>query len=123
MQSSFVTLHRRGRRERREDDRGALFEERLPLAVNIIPAVLHHHERWDGTGYPSGLKGKGMPLMAIVISVADSIEAALSNRPHRTALIAEAALAEIRRSAGTHFDPMIVEAFLTAWSIESQQAA
>jgi diguanylate cyclase (GGDEF)-like protein/PAS domain S-box-containing protein len=93
------------------------------LAPNIIPAVLYHHERWDGSGYPYGLKGKDIPLMARVISVADSLEAMLSNRPHRTSLTAEAALAEIRLCAGTHFDPMIVEALLTAWSIESDQAA
>jgi diguanylate cyclase (GGDEF)-like protein/PAS domain S-box-containing protein len=93
------------------------------LAPNIIPAVLYHHERWDGSGYPYGLKGKDIPLMARVISVADSLEAMLSNRPHRTALTAEAALAEIRGGAGTHFDPMIVEALLTAWAIESDQVA
>ncbi len=93
------------------------------LGVNIIPAVLHHHERWDGTGYPSGLTGSSIPLMARVISVADSLEAMLSTRPHRTALSAEAALAEIHRCAGTHFDPTIVEALLTAWSTEPYQRA
>jgi HD-GYP domain-containing protein (c-di-GMP phosphodiesterase class II) len=59
--------------------------------------------------------------MARVIAVADSLEAMLSNRPHRTALTAEAALAEIQQGAGSHFDPMIVQALLAAWSTESDQ--
>ena len=74
--------------------------------------VLHHHERWDGTGYPDRLKGEGIPLMARIVAVADSFDAMTSDRPYRKAYSREAAVKEIVAKAGTQFDPKVVDAFL-----------
>jgi putative nucleotidyltransferase with HDIG domain len=76
-----------------------------------LDAVLHHHEHWDGTGYPSGLAGDRIPLVARVIAVADTYDAMTSRRPYRDAMTHEAAVAEIRRYSCTQFDPAVVEAF------------
>jgi diguanylate cyclase (GGDEF)-like protein len=73
--------------------------------------VLHHHERWDGTGYPDGLAGDAIPLGARIIFVADAFDAMTSERLYRKPLAAEDALAELQRNAGSQFDPVIVEAF------------
>ncbi len=73
--------------------------------------VRHHHERWDGKGYPDGLKGEDIPIGARIIAVADSFDAMTSDRPYRRALSFTTALNEITRNAGTQFDPQIVEAF------------
>ncbi|MBC7293789.1 MAG: HD-GYP domain-containing protein, partial [Thermoleophilia bacterium] len=71
-----------------------------------------HHERWDGTGYPRGLKGEEIPLAARIFAVADVWDALTSNRPYRPACPEEKALAYIREQAGRQFDPQVVEAFL-----------
>ncbi|MBN2026277.1 MAG: GAF domain-containing protein [Actinobacteria bacterium] len=76
------------------------------------PIILHHHEHYDGSGYPLGLKGEGIPLCARILSVADAFEAMRSDRPYRQALSLEKARSELVRNAGTQFDPMVVEAFL-----------
>lgn len=78
----------------------------------LIPGVLHHHERYDGKGYPTGLAGNDIPLMGRIICLADCFDAMTSNRTYRKALPLEVALAEIRRCAGTQFDPALAEAFL-----------
>jgi HD-GYP domain-containing protein (c-di-GMP phosphodiesterase class II) len=76
-------------------------------------AVRHHHERFDGTGYPDGLSGENIPLAARIITVADVFDAVTSNRPYRTALGVEAAREEIVRGRGSHFDPDAADAFLS----------
>jgi putative nucleotidyltransferase with HDIG domain len=76
--------------------------------------VRHHHERWDGEGYPSGLKEQEIPLGARVIAVADSYDAMTSDRPYRRAFDVEHAVHELRAGRGTQWDPRIVDAFLTA---------
>lgn len=75
--------------------------------------VLAHHERYDGKGYPNGLKGEQIPLGARIFSVVDTLDAMTSDRPYRKALTFEVACAEIIRCRGTQFDPRVVEAFLT----------
>lgn len=75
-------------------------------------AVRHHHERFDGSGYPDGLSGEDIPLAARIVTVADVFDAVTSNRPYRTALPVEAARQEIVRGRGTHFDPQVADAFL-----------
>jgi len=75
--------------------------------------IRHHHERWDGQGYPDGLAGEAIPLGARIIAVADSFDAMTSDRPYRAALLREVAIDELRRCSGTQFDPRVVEAFLT----------
>ena len=72
--------------------------------------VRHHHEHWNGSGYPSGLAGEEIPLGARIILVADAFEAITADRPYRKAQSADAALAELRRNAGTQFDPDVVDA-------------
>ena len=76
--------------------------------------IRHHHERWDGKGYPDGLKGKDIPLYARVLNVADSFHAMVSDRPYRKALSMDVAIEELRKNSGTQFDPEIIEAFLKA---------
>ncbi len=76
------------------------------------PIILHHHERYDGRGYPDGLKGEDIPLCARILSVADAFEAMRSDRPYRKALPLEEARQELVRNAGTQFDPRVVEVFL-----------
>jgi diguanylate cyclase (GGDEF)-like protein/putative nucleotidyltransferase with HDIG domain len=77
----------------------------------VADIVLHHHERWDGAGYPDGLRGEEIPLGARIIFVADAYDAMTSDRVYRARRSHEEALAELRRCAGTQFDPMIVDAF------------
>jgi HD-GYP domain-containing protein (c-di-GMP phosphodiesterase class II) len=73
--------------------------------------VLHHHERWDGAGYPDGVYGEQIPLGARIIFVADAYDAMTSDRVYRRRLTAQDALAELQRCAGTQFDPEVVAAF------------
>jgi HD-GYP domain-containing protein (c-di-GMP phosphodiesterase class II) len=79
---------------------------------DIIPGVLHHHERYDGKGYPFGLTARDIPLMGRIICLADCFDAMTSNRTYRKALPVELALIEIRRCSGTQFDPVLAEVFL-----------
>jgi HD-GYP domain-containing protein (c-di-GMP phosphodiesterase class II) len=73
---------------------------------------LYHHEKWDGTGYPYGLKGEAIPLTARVFAVIDVWDALSSNRPYRAALDEASVLEHIKDQAGTHFDPQVVDKFL-----------
>lgn len=79
---------------------------------DVTPGVKHHHERFDGGGYPDGLKGGEIPLFARIIFVADSFDAMTSDRPYRKGLSKEKGIEEVRKGAGTQFAPEIVEAFL-----------
>jgi putative nucleotidyltransferase with HDIG domain len=82
--------------------------------------IRHHHERWDGRGYPDGLAGTQIPLGARIITVADAYDAMTSDRPYRAALSPEIALAELRRGAGRQFDPDLVETFIACYRGEEQ---
>ncbi|MBI4690760.1 MAG: GAF domain-containing protein [Nitrospirae bacterium] len=82
---------------------------------DVIPGMRGHHEKYDGTGYPDGLKNNEIPLTARIIAVADTFDAMTTDRPYRKALNAEAAFDELRRYAGKQFDPMVVDAFFKAW--------
>jgi len=89
------------------------FGHALLDGVGIEPVddwVLHHHERWDGAGYPEGLAGEQIPLGARIIFVADAFEAITAERPYRPAQDPEAAMAELWENAGTQFDPDVVAA-------------
>lgn len=79
---------------------------------NVIPGVKHHHERYDGKGYPKGLKGEEIPLTARIIAIADTFDAITSNRTYRNKRSVDFAIGEIRRCSGTQFDPSLTEAFL-----------
>lgn len=85
----------------------------IPLLGDVLPGVLHHHERFDGRGYPRGLMGEDIPLIARIIGLADSFDAMSSTRTYRSALPRERVLGEIRAHAGTQFDPRLAQDFLT----------
>ncbi len=85
----------------------------IPGMSSIAASVLAHHERWDGTGYPRGLKGEEIPLNARIVAVADAYDAMVSFRPYRNSLTHEQAVEELRKQAGTQFDPCIIDAFVT----------
>ncbi len=93
---------------------GARMVEAAPYLRPARDAVLHHHERWDGSGYPSGLKGTDISRHGAIMAVADSFAAMISERPYRAALSEADAVAEIERGAGARFDPRVVEAFQRA---------
>jgi HD-GYP domain-containing protein (c-di-GMP phosphodiesterase class II) len=77
-----------------------------------IPIILHHHERYDGSGYPSGLKGEQIPMGARIMAIVEAFEAMITKRPWRKALSVSQAISEIKKNSGTQFDPLVVEAFL-----------
>jgi HD-GYP domain-containing protein (c-di-GMP phosphodiesterase class II) len=91
---------------------GAELLRHLPDCASIARVVRHHHERYDGTGYPDGLKGTDIPLASRIISVCDAYGAMLSDRPYRRALDPARARDELRRGAGKQFDPGAVDAIL-----------
>ena len=78
----------------------------------VVPIVRHHHENWDGTGYPDGLRGADIPIGARILSVVDCFDALTSDRPYRAAWPKDKALQHIQELSGSHFDPRVVEAFL-----------
>lgn len=85
----------------------------LPAALRI--RTQHHHERWDGRGYPHKLGGEDIPLMARIVQVADTYDAMVSDRCYRKALSHEVAAAELRKHEGKQFDPRVIEAFLDTY--------
>ncbi len=104
-------------------DEMAVIKHHPLIGVKILASLLHeengileivrsHHERWDGSGYPDGLKGRDIPLAARIVSVADSYDAMISSRPYRKALPHDVALETIRSGSGTQWDPSVVNAFL-----------
>lgn len=88
---------------------------------DVIPGVRSHHERYDGCGYPDGLKGKDIPVIARIISVADTFDAMTTDRPYRKGLSPQEAFDELKRNAGTQFDPDVVDAFITAYHEEQRK--
>ena len=91
---------------------GARLLEHITFPWNVLPVIRHHHERYDGSGYPDGLKGREIPLGARIIAVVDAYVAMCSPRPHRQALRMEQAVDEIERQAGQQFDPEVVEVLI-----------
>jgi HD-GYP domain-containing protein (c-di-GMP phosphodiesterase class II) len=83
----------------------------VPFLRPLVPMVLHHHEFFDGNGYPSGIKGDQIPFGARILSVADAYEAMTSDRPYRRSLSAQAALEILMNGKGKQFDPRIVDTF------------
>jgi HD-GYP domain-containing protein (c-di-GMP phosphodiesterase class II) len=88
--------------------------EQVPALRPLAPIVRHHHERWDGGGYPDGLKGEAIPYLARVLAVADTYAALVSDWPGRQAVSLPEAKAKLRAEAGTQFDPALVERLLQA---------
>ncbi len=103
---------------RSHPDKGVQILEPVHFLKPIISTIRHHHEKFDGTGYPLGLKGKEIPFKARIISVVDAWDAMLSNRPYRDALSIDAAKEELKRHAGTQFDPEVVDVLIRAMGSE-----
>jgi putative nucleotidyltransferase with HDIG domain len=91
---------------------GADMLSRIPFFTDVVPLVRWAHERWDGRGYPDGLAGAGIPLGARIICACDAYNAMITERPYKVAMPVEDAKAELRRNAGTQFDPAVVDALL-----------
>jgi len=98
---------------------GASIVSRVPQLAYCAPGILHHHERYDGSGYPKGLKGEEIPLEARILAIADAFASMTSDRFFSKTLSYEEALEEIKRCTGSQFDPNLVEAFLSL--IESKE--
>ncbi|RMG45201.1 MAG: HD domain-containing protein [Acidobacteria bacterium] len=96
-------------------DRGAKIMGRIPQMKGIIPGLRFHHERWQGGGYPAGLRGEEIPLQARIIAVADAFDAMTTDRPYQNALDVESAVARINDLKGIAFAPEVVEAFNRAY--------
>ncbi|WP_242860689.1 HD domain-containing phosphohydrolase [Clostridium sp. KNHs205] len=94
----------------RHSEKGYQIIKASPELMYLAEEVLSHHERYDGTGYPRGLKREEIPKLARILAVADAIEAMLSDKPYRKALTMEQIIQELRANAGTQFDPEVVEA-------------
>ncbi|MBI2772897.1 MAG: HD-GYP domain-containing protein [Chloroflexi bacterium] len=97
---------------RRHPSYGARILAGVPYLSAVAAIIRHHHERWDGTGYPDGLRGDEIPLGARMFAVADAFDAMTSDRPYRRALDPVSARAEILAASGTQFDPAVVEVFM-----------
>jgi HD-GYP domain-containing protein (c-di-GMP phosphodiesterase class II) len=91
--------------------RGAAILEAVPELQSLAPMVRHHHEHWDGTGYPDNLAGEDIPLVARIVAVAEAFDAMISGRPYRAAVPVRRAWEELQRAAGKQFDPQCVQAF------------
>ncbi len=104
------------REEKRKVDQhpkvGAQILGPLDFHPEVVQAVMHHHERFDGKGYPDGLKGEKIPIGARVLAVVDAFDAMVSDRPYRSALTLYEAIQELEENSGSQFDPVVVEAVL-----------
>jgi len=102
---------------------GAKIIENMDLLKGIADIIRHHHECWDGKGYPRGLAGNSIPALSRIIAIADTFDAITSDRPYRPALSVDEALAELRRVSGTQLDPTLVEYFMKVSKEELEAVA
>lgn len=100
---------------REHSARGAEIIKNIKNVDEVIAAIRHHHERYDGCGIPDGLKGEKIPLVSRIIAVADTFDAMTYDRPYRKSVSTSRAVKEIQRCSGTQFDPDVVNAFITAY--------
>jgi putative nucleotidyltransferase with HDIG domain len=107
---------------KRHADIGADLLSAIPFPYPVVPIVRHHHENWDGNGYPSGIKGTDIPLGARILSVVDCFDALTSDRPYRPRLSDEDAFAILKERRATMYDPLIVDTFIAAHASIAPQA-
>ncbi len=115
-------LHKNGRLDPEElkhmnkhSDYGADLLQKVPQLKNIIPGIRGHHERYDGNGYPANLKNGDIPLIARIITVADTFDAMTTDRPYRKGLTTETAMEELKKHSGTQFDPEVADIFISLY--------
>ncbi|MFH1892327.1 MAG: HD domain-containing phosphohydrolase [Candidatus Zixiibacteriota bacterium] len=100
---------------RQHPQMGAKMLDGIPFLEPILPYILYHHERWDGRGYPHGLKGTDIPIQGRLLAIADTVDAILSDRPYRKANVPEKVIDELLEFRGVQFDPDLVDAFMELW--------
>lgn len=105
-------MTKNGQQIKRHPEIGYRILSTSPEYAEIAQDILSHHERYDGKGYPRGIKGESIPIRARIITVADSYDAMVSERPYRKPLTHKEAIEEIRRNLGTQFDPNIGKLFI-----------
>ncbi|TMD34134.1 MAG: HD domain-containing protein [Chloroflexi bacterium] len=91
---------------------GVEIARQLRSAASVIPIIKHHHERYDGSGYPDGLSGADIPRIAMIVSITDAYDAMTTDRPYRVAMTSAGAIAQLRSGAGTQWDPGLIGTFL-----------
>jgi HD-GYP domain-containing protein (c-di-GMP phosphodiesterase class II) len=101
--------------------RGAGLIKNIKFLKPVVPMILHHHERWDGKGYPKGLKGEEIPIGARIVCILDTFDAITSNRPYSDSRGKEWAIAELKECSGTQFDPEVVDAFIEILTEEDKK--
>lgn len=106
---------------KRHPELGASLVRSFSCLEKVIPIILHHHERWDGQGYPFGLQGEEIPVGARIVAVADALDAMTSARVYQSPCSREDAYQEIVSCSGTRYDPQVVAAFQTAWDALAEQ--
>jgi putative nucleotidyltransferase with HDIG domain len=99
---------------KRHSAEGARIVGKFGRLRSAVPIIRHHHERWDGQGYPDGLSGSAIPLEAAIVGLADAWDAMTTDRPYHRALSIDEALTEVRKGRGTQFSPVVVDAFFAA---------
>ena len=97
---------------RRHPGKSVSIIKHISILKPLIPIILHHHENFDGSGYPKGLKGKEIPLGARIMAVANAFSAMITKRPYRQKIDIKSAIVEVKKNAGTQFDPYVIHAFL-----------
>ncbi|MGE5276047.1 MAG: HD domain-containing phosphohydrolase [Acidobacteriota bacterium] len=97
--------------------KGAAIMGAIPQLADVIPGMKHHHEKWEGGGYPDGLKGEAIPMQARIVTVADTFDAMTTTRPYQKAMEIGYVIERIKSFSGIRYDPVVVEAFLRACAI------
>jgi diguanylate cyclase (GGDEF)-like protein/putative nucleotidyltransferase with HDIG domain len=100
-----------------------MVSQHMPGNDEVREAVLHHHERWDGTGYPAQLSGRNISMLGRILAVADAYSAMTTDRPYRAGLSLETAVEELKKGSGKQFDPEVVNVFLTCFQTEDKPTA
>jgi HD-GYP domain-containing protein (c-di-GMP phosphodiesterase class II) len=100
---------------------GQVILEQATALKDAVPIILHHHERYSGHGYPYGLRGTDIPLGARIVAIADAYDAMTHDRPYKRAMSHEQAIEELRKHAGTQFDPELVEIFCDLYAVTAPE--
>jgi len=99
--------------------KGAEMLSTIRQLKEIVPSIKYHHERYDGKGYPEGLKGEEIPVLARILCVADAVDSMLADRPYRKGLTMREIVEELRKGSGTQFDPLVIKAFLATAALST----